>query len=252
MVLIFVALKAESHPIRARLSDREALRISGLTGDQGRIAGVPVTLIPTGMGMRRARISCRGALDSLRELDLVLIAGVAGALRDDLALGQVILGDRLLHCAGNDFQPEQIIHPPTQWIGGFTTALAGSRIPYAIGPMMTSRLPLLTRAEKERAFRQTGGAISVDMESAAIAIEAERCHRTFACMRTILDTASEDVVGARMIDQNGRVRPLVAAKELLTNPRMIIGAAHQVRNLRVATRSLASAIEAVLPRLDMN
>lgn len=251
MVLIFVALKAESHPIRARLSNQKALHVAHLSGDQGRIAGVPVALIHTGMGIRRSRISAGPVMDSLSQVDLVLIAGVAGALRDDLAVGQVVLGERLLRCA-DDFQPEEVIHPRTQWIGRLTTALVASRISYTIGPMMTSRLPLLTRTDKQRAFAQSGGAISVDMESAAIAMEAERRGLPFACMRTILDTAGEDVVGARMLDQNGRIRPLMAAKELVTNPRMIVGVAHLVRNLRLATRSLAYAIEAVLPHLGID
>ncbi|MBV8774001.1 MAG: hypothetical protein JO166_16975, partial [Deltaproteobacteria bacterium] len=191
MVLIFVALKAESHPIRARLSNREALHVAHLTGDQGQIAGVPVALIHTGMGIRRSRISSGRVMDSLSQVNLVLIAGVAGALRDDLAIGQVVVGERLLLYADNDFQPEQVIHLHTQWIGRFTTSLVASRISYAIGPMMTSRLPLLTRADKQRAFAQSGGAISVDMESATIAMEAERRGLPFACMRTILDRAGE-------------------------------------------------------------
>jgi Phosphorylase superfamily len=115
--------------------------------------------------------------------------------------------------------------------------------------MMTSRRPLMTGADKQRAFVRSGGAISVDMESAAIALEAQRRGLPFACMRTILDTAGEDVVGARLVDQDGRVRPLPAAKALLTSPRMVIGVARLVKNLRLATRSLASTIEAVLPRL---
>jgi adenosylhomocysteine nucleosidase len=252
MVLIFVALKAESHPIRVRLSKRESLHVKGLTGDRGRIAGVPVALIRTGMGIRRSRSASRRVMDLLPEVDTVLIAGVAGALRDDLVVGQVVVGDRLLHCADNVFRAEQVIHPQTQTLGKLTTALVASRMSYAIGPMMTSRLPLLTRADKQRAFAQSGGAISVDMESAAIALEAERRGLPFVCMRTILDRAGEDVVGARILDQNGRIRPLMAAKELVTQPRTIIGVAHLVRNLRVATRSLASAIEAVLPHLATN
>lgn len=250
MILIFVALKVESHPIRARLSDSRALLDSNLNGYQGRIAGVPVTLITTGMGVQRSRISSGRAMDSLAGIDFVLTSGVAGGLRDDLTVGQVVLSERLLTCRDGDFQPERVIDPPTQWISRFVTALDASRTSYAMGPMMTSRRPLMTGADKRRAFMRSGGAISVDMESAVIALEAQRRSLPFVCMRTILDTAAEDVVGARLLNQDGRVRPLAAAKALVATPRMIIGVAHLVRNLRLATRSLASALEAVLPRLE--
>ena len=250
MILIFVALKAESRPIRVRLSDSGALLDSDFSGVRGQIAGVQVALVTTGMGMRRSRISSGRAMDSLPGIDFVLISGVAGGLRDDLTVGQVVLSERLLTCLDDDFQPEQIVDPPTQWISRLAGALEASGIPYALGPMMTSRRPLTTRADKQRAYSQSGGAISVDMESAAIAFEAKRRGLPFACIRTILDTASDDVVGARLIDQNGRVRRLAAVQALITNPRMIIGVAHLLRNLRLATRSMALALEAVLPCLQ--
>jgi nucleoside phosphorylase len=249
MVLIFVALKAESHPIRARLSGSAALSDSDLDGYQGRIAGVPVTLAVTGMGMRRSRISAAKAMDSLAAIDLVIASGVAGGLRGDLAVGQVILSECLVTCRDNDFRPEQIIDSPSEWIGRFATGLEASGISHAAGPTMTSRRPIMTAGDKRRAYLQSGGAISVDMESAAIALEAERCGLPFVCMRTILDTADEDVVGTRLIDQNGRVRSLAAAKALITDPRMIISVVHLLRNLRLATNSLAAALEAILPRL---
>jgi adenosylhomocysteine nucleosidase len=248
VVLIFVAFKAEFYPIRARLSDRGATPDSDLDGYQGRIAGVPVTLAVTGMGMRRSRISAAKAMDSLAAIDLIVTSGVAGGLRDDLTVGQVVLSERLLTCR-DDFQPEQSINSPSEWIHRLVTALAASGISHAAGPTMTSRRPIMTTADKQRAYLLSGGAISVDMESAVIALEAERRGLPFVCMRTILDTAGEDVVGARLIDQNGRVPPLAAAKTLITNPRIIIGVARMLRNLRLATHSLASALEAVLPRL---
>jgi len=250
MVLIFVALRAESYPIYARLSERRALPNSNLAGYYGRIGGVPVALVTTGMGPRNARISSGRALDSLREIDLVMMSGVAGALRSDLTIGQVVLSERLFTCAEDDFTPQHVIEPSRPLINRFVTALGSCGICYAAGGMITTHRPIMTAADKKRAYIESGGAISVDMESAAIALEAERRGLPFMVMRTILDTAGEDVVGGRLIDRDGRVRALAAAKALVTHPQMVIGVAHLVRNLRLATRSLASALEAILPRLE--
>jgi nucleoside phosphorylase len=249
MILIFVALRAEFHPIRARLTDGNALVNLGLDGCQGRLAGVPVALVATGMGMRRSQISSAQAMDSLREIELVVLSGVAGGLRDDLQVGRVVLGERLFACRGDDFRPEQIIDIPAEWFDRFSAALSSVGILYDAGPMMTSRRPLMTGADKHRAHLESGGAITVDMESAAIALEAQRRGLPFVCMRTILDTAEADIVGAQLVDQNGRVRAPAAAKALISSPRIIIGVAHLWRNLRLATRSMASALQAALPRL---
>jgi adenosylhomocysteine nucleosidase len=189
-------------------------------------------------------------MDSLSAIDLVITSGVAGGLRQDLTVGQVVLSERLMTCRDDDLQPEQVIDAPVQWLNKCAAALEGSRISQAAGPTITSRRPLMTTADKQRAHSLSGGAIAVDMESAAIALEARRRGIPFVCMRTILDTTGEDVVGARLLDQNGRVRPLAAAKTLITNPWMIIGVVHLLRNLRLATNSLASALEAVLTRLQ--
>ncbi|MBV8359537.1 MAG: hypothetical protein JO189_16600 [Deltaproteobacteria bacterium] len=250
MILIFFALAAEAYPVRIRLSDSTILRHSELNGYQGRIAGVPVTLATTGMGVRQSRISAAKAMDSLTSIDLVITSGVAGGLRDDLTVGKVVLSERLLTCRDDDFRPEQILDPPTEWIGRFVNALEASGISHVAGLTITSRRPIMAAVDKRRAYLQSGGAIGVDMESAVIALEAERRGLPFVYMRTILDTAGEDVASARLVDQNGRVRPRVAAKALITNPWAIIDIAHLLKNLRLATHSLASTFEAVLPRLQ--
>jgi adenosylhomocysteine nucleosidase len=250
MILVAVALGAELRPIYARLSNPSGLLDSHLNGYQGRIADVPLALIATGMGMRRSRVSAARAMDSVTSIDLVISSGVAGGLRNDLTVGQVVLSERLLTCRDNDFRPEQMVDPSAEWILRFISALNNADISYAIGPMMTSRRPITAKADKHRAYLQSGGAISVDMESTVIAMEARRRGLPFVAMRTILDTAGEGVAGARLLDQDGRVRPLLAAKALISNPRMIIGVAHLLKNLRVATHSLASALEAVLARIE--
>jgi len=249
MILIFVALRAELDPIRTRLSDSAALADPRLNGYQGRLADVPVALVATGMGMRRSRISAARAMDSLTSIDLVITSGVAGGLRDDLTVGQVVLGERLLTCRDGNFQPERITEIPAAGLARLSATLKAVGIPYEAGSMMTSRLPLMTGADKHRAYLESGGAISVDMESAVFALESQRRGLPFMCMRTLLDTAGEDVVGAQLVDQNGRIRALAAAKALTSSPRMVLGVVRLVRNLRLATRSMASTLEAVLPRL---
>jgi len=213
------------------------------------IGGLQVMLVTTGMGMRRSRIAAARAMDSLAPLDLVVISGVAGALREDLKAGQVVLGERLLYCRPENFQPEQIVEAPRQLLAKSGKALDEAGISYATGTMMTLRRPLMSAADK-RSARHESGAISVDMESAVIAVEAQRCNLPFIVMRTILDPAGEDIIGAQLADEDGHVRAWAAAKALITNPHMLLGTARLLGNLRRATRALACALEAVLPRVQ--
>jgi adenosylhomocysteine nucleosidase len=250
MIVIFVALRTECLPISARLSDRAPLPGDSFQGYRGRVADVPVAVVVTGMGMRRSRISSARALDSLPGIDLVMTCGVAGGLRDDLEVGQVVVGERLLTCREDDFQPEQIVASRPELLGRCIAALKVSRRSFAVGPMLTSRRAIATSIDKRRAHLESGGAISVDMESAVIALESERRGLPFVCLRTILDTAAEDVAGAGLVDNDGRVRPLAAAKALFTNPRTVVGVVRLVRNLRLATQSLGSTLEALLPSLQ--
>ncbi|HKV55288.1 MAG TPA: hypothetical protein VJN94_11685 [Candidatus Binataceae bacterium] len=250
MILLFHAFAAEVHPIIARLTEASALPDAAVRGQQGKISGVPVTLVASGIGMRRSRLAAGRAMDSLPAAELVIISGVAGALRDNLAVGHPVLGQRLItRRSDDDFQPEQILDIPSEYFVRLATALEAAQIDYTAGAMMTSRRALTTSADKRRAHTESG-AITVDMESAAIAFEAQRRGLPFVCLRTILDTASEDVVGAALADENGEVRALAAAKALITHPRMIGGVVHLLRNLRLAASSLASTLEAILPRIS--
>jgi hypothetical protein len=81
-------------------------------------------------------------------------------------------------------------------------------------------------------------------------LEANNRRLPFVCMRTILDTAGQDLTGAALADENGHVRLLAAAKTLIKNPAMVVEVARLVRNLRLAADSMTVALEAVLRRID--
>jgi len=248
MILICCAFPAEVRPLRARMKVALPLDRQIASGYSGRLAGSPAALISTGIGIRRALASSVRVLDSLRPINFVVIAGVAGALRDNLAVGSVVVSENLMLRRDDDFQPEQVVAVPREPLAIALRALQGSGIDYVAGPTMTSRRALVTAADKRRAHHETG-AISVDMESAVIALEAQRRGIPFVCIRTILDTAGEDVVGAALADENGRVRPLAAAKAVITNPGLVAGAARLLCNLRLATNALAETLEIVVPEI---
>ncbi len=100
-------------------------------------------------------------------------------------------------------------------------------------------------ADKKRAYEALG-AIAVDMESAIIALEATSRGLPFLCLRTIMDTASEEIVTPYLGDENGPIKPFTVAGALMTQPRLAIASVRLLWNLRTATRSLREAMAAVL------
>lgn len=249
MILIFCAFGAEMQPLRARIADESLLGKDGLSGYYGRIGNTKVALVETGeeYGDREATVA--HALDTLGDIELVVTTGVAGALREDLALGAVVLADRVMTRHPESFVAERTLEVPRGWLAAVSGALETAGIEYAQGATLTSRHAIVTAADKRQAHAESG-AIAVDMESAVIAIEANNRGLPFVHLRTIMDTAAQEVFGADLADEDGRLRVMAAAKTLLTNPAKIVGAARLVRNLRMASNSMAVAIEAVARRLD--
>jgi adenosylhomocysteine nucleosidase len=248
MILIFCAFSAELEPLRARVRAEKALGIEGLKGCYGIIGAANIALAASGIGMRRARASAGRVFDEMHDIDLVILTGVAGGLVDNLAIGEVVLADRLMTREADNERPLQTIEVSQDYFGLCSSALDAAGIRYARGGLLTVKYPLMTGAEKRLAGEHTG-AIAVDMETAVIAFEAASRRIPFVAMRTIMDTVDHELVVAGLADENGRVRPLKAAAALVRNPAMVAGAIRVARNLRQATHSMAITVEAVLSRM---
>ena len=248
MILIFCAFGGELDPIRARVQVEKALDIKGIKGCYGRLGTTKVALAASGIGMRRAQENAHRVLDHMRAVDLIILTGVAGALADNLEIGDLVLADLLMTRDGDNDQAARTIEVPRGRFETCASALDAARIRYKRGPLLTVKFPLVTGAEKRFAGQHTG-AIAVDMETAVIAFEAAARGIPFVAMRTIMDTVDHDVAGAVLADENGKVRPLKAAAALARNPAMVSGVIRLVRNLRQATHSMAIAIEAVTRQL---
>lgn len=113
-------------------------------------------------------------LDTSR-LDLMICSGLAGALKPDIRVGELIVqsGDpRLVAVA------EQ--------------ALKTREIPFHVGPLVTVKQPVLTPSERRR-LAHTSHAIAVDMESQTIAELCRRRHIPCLAMKGVSDGIDDDL-----------------------------------------------------------
>ncbi|MGA7760802.1 MAG: hypothetical protein WCA59_03575 [Candidatus Binataceae bacterium] len=250
MILIFYAFAREAAAFKRRLEGRTALAIDGLRGFRARLGATEIIGIATGLGIRRAADTARLAMQSFASqnlsqnlsTELVIATGLAGALNEGLKPGDLVLADRLI-LDGERAAPAMIAIPPAD-LARFKAALHAYRLTFTTGTILTAERILKDGAAKRDARARTG-ALAVDMESAAIAAEAHRFRLRFACVRAVLDTVDEEIVGAELAGPDGVVRPLAAASFVLRNPAAVIGLARMMRSLNRATAALAAALEAL-------
>jgi adenosylhomocysteine nucleosidase len=239
VILIFYAFAREAAAFRRRLASRAALGIDGLRGFRGRLGAAEVAGVATGLGIDRAADAARRAMESLAPADLVIATGLAGALTEDLRTGDLVLADRLI------LDGETTIAVAPADLARFGSALAARRMKFATGPILTCARILKDGPAKRDAGARTG-ARAVDMESAAVVTEARRRGLRFVCVRAVLDTVDEEIVGAELAGPDGQVRPLAAAAFVLRNPAAVAGLARMMCNVNRATEALAGALAALV------
>jgi len=248
MLLIFYALEVEIRPFRRRLHRLRRWAAEGCNGWQGSLGDTEITLVETGVGIQRAASSARRALELMGSARSVISTGVAGALSEELAVGTIVVADRLL-CPSPDSNTEfTVIVPERGCAQSLAQVLTGVGLSVAVGPTLTVPAALSDGLSK-RAAHARSGAIAVDMESAAIAGEAQARGVNFVYARSVLDAVDDRLPPSRLLDENGNIRPAATAAFLLRRPAMFFKWAPRIaRNLGVATIRLAEALETLARR----
>jgi adenosylhomocysteine nucleosidase len=160
---------------------------------------------------------------------LVVSAGVCGALAPELAVGALIV-------------PEAVLGPDGQRRA--TAGVGGVR---RHGTLLTADRVLGDAAAKSRCWLETG-ALAVDMESAAILDWAAGRGWPGLVVRGVSDPAARGVPAdlARVVQDDGSVRPMRAVTAMLARPRALADAIA----LRAATTAALKTVAATLGTLS--
>jgi len=244
LIVLFYAFAREIAPFKRRLHNRVSLALDGLHGFRAEIDGKEFAVVGHGIGHRRTTEIARHTFDLMPGAELVIGTGVVGALSSGLKPGDLVLADRILAIDADGRIDEQVSTVGGDHIRAIGRSLASAGIAYSTGAILTSHRVLATGAEKRRAKESTG-AIAVDMETAALAAEANVRGLPFVAIRAVLDEVDDEVVGAEMADEDGNVKPLAATSYLLRNPATMLKLPRMMRNLSRATASIADALTAI-------
>jgi adenosylhomocysteine nucleosidase len=178
------------------------------------------------IGVRGARLAARSA--QWRGPDLVVSAGVCGALAPPLGVGTLVV-------------PTIVLGPG----GGRWTTATLPRLP-ADGALLTVGEVLESAAQKARLWMETG-ALAVDMESAAVMTWAGERGLPAAVVRAVSDDAERGIPAAlaAAVGEDGRVRPLRAVSAALARA----SALGDLLELRAGTHAALKTVGAALATL---
>jgi len=246
LILVFYAFALEAAPFKRRLRNRQTLTHAGLRGFSAEIAGKELVMVATGIGHGRARETARRAFDVLPAPAMVIATGVAGALSPRLKPGDIVLADRILARLAEGAEVAHDLPLREQDVRDIARALGAAGLGYATGTLLSSHRVLASGADKRLAHEQTG-AIAVEMETAALAMEANLRRLPFASVRTVLDAVGDEVAGGAVAvaGSGWPRRRIAAAGYLIRNPAMMLKLPRMAINLSRATRSIADALEAI-------
>ena len=193
-------------------------------GGWPRFQGGALEIIAVGIGASQLEIRLAG----VRPSGFVVSAGACGALAPELAVGALVL-------------PEVVLGPDGRH--HTTTAVGAVR---RHGTLVTTDRVLEDAAAKSRLWLETG-ALAADMESATVLTWAAAQGVPGFVVRGVSDPAERGVPAdlARVVHDDGRVRPMRAAATMLARPRALADAVA----LRTGTAAALKTVAAMLGTL---
>ena len=222
------AMPMELTPLRRELGLVEAQVEDGTTLHRGGLGGRDVVAIVTGMGTELATAGVERLLDAVA-VDHVLVVGITGALENETPIGTLVLPEVVVDSAtGREHRPTRIgdaEHSGRMW----TTHT------------LTTDLDVLAELRGQ-------GVISLDMETAAIALVCETRGVAWSVFRAISDRASDGSVDLELFatsNQDGTPNEAAITAYLEKYPERIPMLAQLGEDATLATeRAAAAAIEA--------
>lgn len=209
-----------SRPDLARISFRHGL-----------LHGKELLLLAGGMGQKRAGAGAEAIVRSWRP-DLLVMAGVAGALAADLRVAEVI--------AASTITTGEAAYAPS-----VLPALASGA--HRTGALLSLDQVLVTAEDKRKAVAALAypRPLAVEMETAAVAQVASRHGLPWTALRAVSDTAEESLPldFNRLRTADGDLPTSRVAIAAVSNPAAIPGLIRLGKNTSLAAEALASFLE---------
>jgi adenosylhomocysteine nucleosidase len=228
-IAIIGAIKDEIAGIKNQMQITDTLRWSTGNVFVGEWQGVPIVLVRSGMGRDRARRALLEVAERF-SLERVISIGYAGALDPALQVGELVVADKIVHC-----ETLKSCLLDEELIGTMPEACRGT--------LLTVDEVAATPSEK-KALREKYSAVAVDMETSALAEEAEARDLPFVSVRGITDTADQELIDcSHLVAEDGDVSKLKAGWHVLTHPGDLKGMIGLGKHAKLATANLTAFLK---------
>lgn len=215
-------------------------------GVERRIGHIPVSirtvgdreywLAQTGVGLEKAGRTAGQLLDH-QSFGLMVSTGFACALVA-ADIGALLVGHEVVHRGGHSDEPSKILDVPGDERDLVMTWIE-TLVPIEhIGRFVSTDRVIGSVSEKRR-YAMTTQAIGLDMESSALAAQAQRAQVPFVIIRCVSDLLDEDLP----LDFNHFLRPtgwLTGIGAVLAAPSCLLGLGRLRRQSRVAAGALTA------------
>jgi nucleoside phosphorylase len=241
MIAVTFALPAESSEFLRRLHDKSHTDRDGVRAIRGKIEDRAIEVLHTGVGEKVCRqrlgkfLSARRTAGRIRggeqdqQFDCLISAGFAGALDNDLKIGDLLLAENF----------------STAHLRETRASLSGLHI--HIANLLT--VPALIDSPEERnKLALTSGAVAADMETEFIARACAACGIPLLSLRVISDTPHNRLPAPAnlLFDiERQQTRMLKLATHLLAHPSRVPRLVHFASRIAHARKILAGALVAV-------
>lgn len=223
-IAIIGAIKDEIAGIKNQMRIDDTLRWQTGNAFAGEWREKLVVLVRSGIG-------CNSAKDALAEiagkyeLECVVSIGYAGALDPDLQVGELVVADQVVYYETSKSYPldEELI----------------STMPKARRGTLLTVDEVVATPPAKKALREKYSAVAVDMETSALAEEAQSRHLPLASVRAITDTADQELIDcSHLVAEDGDVSKLKAGWHILTHPGDLKGMIDLGKHAKLATANL--------------
>ncbi|MCL2891459.1 5'-methylthioadenosine/S-adenosylhomocysteine nucleosidase [Brenneria tiliae] len=198
---IIGAMEQEVTLLRDRIENRQTIQRAGCEIYSGRLNGVEVALLKSGIGKVSAALGTTLLLEHSRP-DVVINTGSAGGLAATLKVGDIVISDEVRYHDADvtafGYEPGQMAGCPAAFIAdeGLITlaqdAIAKLQL-HAVRGLVVSGDAFINGADPLARIRRTfPQAIAVEMEATAIAHVCHQFAVPFVIVRAISDVADQE------------------------------------------------------------
>jgi adenosylhomocysteine nucleosidase len=249
MIAILVAVKQELRPILRRANATHVVRQAHLDFYEGTLTGQPVALLALGVGKECARIAAEMTIKCYRP-DLIISAGFGGGLQEEVKDGDIVIGTEVLDlCADQGTE--------VRWRSAYKLArhrefsVTDGEFRIHFGKILTADEMVLKATNKTRLGKATG-ALTVDMETSAVAAVAAARGTDLLAVRCITDNEHEDL--PREFNDFfiiGQLQPSRIISACAQRPRLVADLARLGYRAKSSGQNLARFLETAVSQLHL-